>query len=121
MRKMTIPTINDQGEKMCWTCGKSHEQLAREGVIPKHPFNDGSIPASETFGKRLASGDRTPPGGGPITPMETVVEAQWPWDPVLRQALINKGVLTPDDLQKAEAQIRAVTNQFTASGEGVST
>jgi hypothetical protein len=110
---MTIPTVNDQGEKMCWTCGKSHEQLTREGVVPRHPFNDGSLPASETFGKRLPDGSRTPAGGQVGV---AAVETTWPFDPVLRQALINKGVLTPEDLHAAEAQIRAVTAQFNASG-----
>lgn len=36
--------------------------------------------------------------------------AEWPFDPVLRQALIDKGVLTPDDLMNAENKIRAVTS-----------
>lgn len=107
-----IPNDNINGERICLTCSKSHEQLAREGVIPKHPFNDGSIGTNETFGRRLASGDRTPPGGQPVE----VAEVRWPFDPVLRQALINKGVITPEDLTAAEAQIRAVTSQFNASG-----
>lgn len=38
--------------------------------------------------------------------------AQWPFDPVLRQTLINKGVITPEDLRAAEDQIKAVTAQF---------
>lgn len=87
----------------CRTCGKPHPYP--DGMVPKHPFNDGSIGASETFGKRLASGDRTPAGIGTVE----VVEAAWPFDPVLRQALITKGVIAPDDLKAAEAQIRAVT------------
>lgn len=110
---MTIPTTNEQGEKMCWTCGKSHEQLAREGVIPRHPFNDGTMGASETFGKRLPDGSRTPAGGEVGV---AAAETTWPFDPVLRQALIDKGVLTPEDLRDAEAKIRAVTAQFQASG-----
>jgi hypothetical protein len=35
-----------------------------------------------------------------------------PFDPVLRQALIDKGVLTPDDLRDAEAKIMVITGQF---------
>lgn len=31
-----------------------------------------------------------------------------PFDPVLRQALINKGVLTPEDIARAKAQIDAI-------------
>ena len=35
-----------------------------------------------------------------------------PHDPVLRQALIDKGVLTPDDLRSAEAKILIVSGKF---------
>jgi len=107
-----IPNESINEERVCLTCGKSHEQLAREGVIPKHPFNDGSISTTTTFGRRLASGDRTPPGDQSVQ----VSEVRWPFDPVLRQALINKGVITPEDLTAAENQIRAVTDQFQSSG-----
>lgn len=102
-------TNDFQGELVCHTCGKSHEQLAREGVTPKHPFNDGSLSASETFGARRADGTRTPPG---VDVGVAAMETTWPFDPVLRQALMDKGVLTPDDLRNAEAKIRMVTNQF---------
>jgi len=39
-----------------------------------------------------------------------VAVSAWPFDPVLRQALIDKGVLTPQDLRDAEQKIRAVTS-----------
>jgi hypothetical protein len=42
----------------------------------------------------------------------------WPFDPVLRQALIAKGVITPEDLRMAEDQIRAVTASFDAAVKG---
>jgi hypothetical protein len=35
-----------------------------------------------------------------------------PHDPVLRQALIDKGVLTPDDLRDAQAKILMVSGAF---------
>ena len=99
---------------ICKTCGRDRQW--HEDNATRHPYNDGSIPPSETFGKRLADGTRVP-----ATPADVqAVEARWPFDPVLRQALINKGVITPEDLTNAEAQIRAVTDQFNASG-GVST
>lgn len=36
----------------------------------------------------------------------------FPFDPVLRQALVDKGVLTVDDLRNAEAKILVTTGQF---------
>jgi hypothetical protein len=79
----------------------------------QHPFNDGSIPASETFGKRLPDGTRAMPGSQAVV---EAVEPSWPFDPVLRQALVNKGVITPEDLQDAEKQIRMVTNTLKMAG-----
>jgi hypothetical protein len=88
----------------CTTC--SNSWLWHQTNESRHAFNDGTMGAAETFGKKLASGDRTKPG----QPVE-VVEARWPFDPVLRQALIDKGIITPDDLTDAEKKIRAVTDQ----------
>lgn len=98
--------------KECRTCGKDHDQLAAQGVHPRHPFNDGSLPSSATFGVKGPDGRRTglPTGNGNGAPEVHVVE--WPFDPVLRQALITKGVLTVDDLREAEQTILAVTAQF---------
>lgn len=104
---MTTTTSNGN----CETCGnplEGHE-------VFKHPFNDGSLPPSATFGKRRADGSRGPSpvsqngSEGALGPVAEPLSAPWPFDPVLRQALINKGVLTPDDLRDAEAQIKAVT------------
>lgn len=51
-----------------------------------------------------------PPVNGPQQPSQTPA---WPMDPVLRQALIDKGVLTPADLDAAKAKITAITGEFT--------
>lgn len=78
----------------------------------RHPFNDGSLPFEATFGRgRTRPGDSSSLRGdeGPQRPDPL---AGMPFDPVLRQALIDKGVLTPEDLRNAEATIRAVTAQF---------
>ena len=100
----------------CQTCGKPHPYP--DGSMPKHPFNDGSVPFSATFGKRRADGTTQPPNDAqsgsqghqqpPLPPM--------PFDPVLRQALIDKGILTPEDLRNAEERIRAVTAAFHQGG-----
>lgn len=105
---------------VCQTCNKPHD----ENWQPRHPFNDGSLPFSATFGKRRADGSRGPvpdaQGGseGAVGPVTQPLAAPWPFDPVLRQALIDKGVLTPDDLRNAEATIRAVSAAFHANQGG---
>lgn len=94
-------------EPVCTTCGQPHPWS--DGTTPKHPFNDGSLTSTEVFGKRLADGTYV----NPTTPealQSQVIEQAWPFDPVLRQALIDKGVLTVDDLKAAEQKIRAVTS-----------
>jgi hypothetical protein len=89
--------------RICDTCGNN--EAWHTETNPRHTFNDGSLSTLDTFGKK--DGPRAP-----IAPVEAVIEAQWPWDPVLRQALIDKGLLTPRDLSEAERKIRAVTGQF---------
>lgn len=91
---------------VCKTCGKSHPYA--DGTVPKHPFNDGTLSFADTFGAKLADGSRAVPMDSPVQ----VVEQAWPFDPVLRQALIDKGILTTDDLTQAERKIRLITNQF---------
>jgi len=96
----------------CTTCGI---RQSNHPVGVRHAFNDGSMTASETFGQRRPDGSRGPaPTSGPQV---QVVEQPWPFDPVLRQALIDKGVITPDDLVNAERTIRAVTAQFMSGGQ----
>jgi len=91
----------------CTTC--SNTWIWHQANETRHEFNDGTKPASETFGKKLPDGGRTKPGGNAEV---TVEEARWPFDPILRQALIDKGIITADDLTNAEKTIRAVTDQF---------
>lgn len=81
----------------CQTCNKTHPWP--DGTEPVHPFNPGGLRGSQALRK-------------PERKAPEVRVAPWPFDPVLRQALIDKGVLTPDDLQAAETKIRAVTAAF---------
>jgi len=96
-----MPEMHD----ICKTCGQTWDWHQQHTDI-RHPFNEGNRATSETFGKRLPDGTRT---NADDTASLTVQEAPWPFDPVLRQALIDRGVITPDDLVNAERTIRAVT------------
>lgn len=87
-------TTTDQ----CQTCHKTHPWP--DGTTPRHPFNDGTLRGIEVRGIP----DPEPVG-------EAATQA-WPFDPVLRQALIDKGVLTVQDLRDAEDKIRVVTSTF---------
>lgn len=100
---MTSP-VSDK--PICQTCHKPHPWP--DGSTPKHPFNNGDLPASATFGKKGADGRNVPP------PDEAtdIRPVQWPFDPVLRQALIDKGILTPEDLRNAEEKIIVITGQY---------
>lgn len=95
----------------CTICG--HTRAWHEENRPHHQFDpDGSVPFKATFGarrdrERTIDAQRAPEGPS---------EAAWPFDPVLRQALIDKGVLTPNDLVAAEQKIRAITAQFSQEG-----
>jgi hypothetical protein len=83
------------GQSPCQTCN----HLGPDGHNFRHPFTPlgGMAPPLQT------PADPTPTGTG--------VPAPWPFDPVLRMALITKGVLTVDDLRKAEDTIRATNGQ----------
>ena len=82
-----------------------------------HSFNDGQAGAAAFLGMKRRDRGNSPGdnGNGAQRGSQT---APWPFDPVLRQALIDKGVLTPEDLRDAEDKIRAVTAQFTGITEG---
>lgn len=106
----TIPT-GDMSPDVCHTCGRRHT----DDFQPRHPFNDGSVPASATFGHRAPDGvrrHRSGPQRGAEGPQNVDPIAVAPFDPVLRQALVDKGILTPQDLRDAEEKIRAVTSAF---------
>lgn len=88
----------------CITCNRSGEGDPREWHVAQHPF-------------RSADDARAGVGWkGPSEPRRddntTIRPPRYPFDPVLRQALIDKGVLTPDDLRDAEAKILVVSGQF---------
>lgn len=101
---MTIsPSEKELTCRTCLNTEKWHEENK-----PMHPFNTGEA-GVKAFLRPIR--DRGTPEG-PQGVQRGAQRPAWPMDPVLRQALINKGVLTPEDLRDAEEYIRAVTGQF---------
>lgn len=94
----------------CHTC--QHTRLWHDNNKPIHPFNNGETGAT-AFLKR-----KDQRGAPEVT---QIAQRGMPFDPVLRQTLINKGVISVDDLRAAEEQIRAVTVQFLGGANGQST
>lgn len=92
---------------VCHTCSQPHPWP--DGTTPKHPFNDGSL---------AGSGVLTAPK---VNPVVQPTLSPWPFDPVLRQALIDKGAITPQDLRDAEEKIRAVTQAVTSGDQNTRT
>jgi hypothetical protein len=93
---MTTPN-----DPVCATCNRPHGG----DYTPRHPFRaKGSAVVLD------------PPKGRPQPELDVdgvlIGRARFPFDPVLRQALIDKGVLTVDDLRDAEAKIMVTTGQF---------
>jgi len=97
-----METVN--GDDTCHTCGKTYTWHLENDSI--HPFNSGQAGATAFLTQRGRRGDNRPQRG-----LARPSQA-YPFDPVLRQALIDKGVLTVEDLQVAEEKIRMVTAQF---------
>lgn len=110
MSDTVVPGMSDK----CKTCGNTYGWHIEEQ--PRHPFNGGSVPFKATFGDRTRRDDRN----GPQRGSDGATRQAWPMDPVLRQALIDKGVLTPQDLRDAEEKIQVTTAQFMGGqgGEG---
>lgn len=108
---MTKPNPSDR----CLTCGQTSEW--HEDHKPVHPFNFGQDGATAVF-KRAPGRDprRTTPTSPQASQGPQMVSL--PSDPVLRIALINKGVLTPVDLVAAEEQLRQALREVVQGGEG---
>lgn len=92
--------MTDQ-EFTCRTCLNTREW--HEVHRPRHPFNTGQSGATDFLKPKKEK------------PQPEIRQSAMPIDPVLRVALINKGVITPQDLRDAEAVIQAATGQFEAT------
>ena len=76
----------------CQTCGKLHHDGTEH-----HPFNDGSLTGI----------------GALVMPEDMKVElSPMPFDPVLRLALIDAGIITPDQLTAAKQKIHSINSSL---------
>lgn len=103
---MTMHSDDD----VCATCGQTWGWHRVHN--PVHPFNTGEAGAKAILAGRK---DREAKRGGHMA-QGGPQGVQWPMDPVLRQALIDKGVLTPEDLVNARAKIEAITGAMLPGG-----
>lgn len=99
---MSLQTINE--DDPCATCGQTYGWHLENK--PVHPFNTGAAGAKALLGARRA---RDPQRRDPSSQRgsEAPATVVWPTDPVLRVALITAGVITTDDLRKAEDMLKA--------------
>jgi hypothetical protein len=111
MMSETVSTIN--GDDKCHTCGQTMDW--HQEHKPVHPFNRGEAGATAFLGDRKRREDPTQAAGnvGSQRGIQPPARVAFPCDPILRQALIDKGVLTPEDLKNAEEKIVAITGAFT--------
>lgn len=107
----TLETIN--GDDTCKTCGQTFTW--HQDFQPEHPFNTGAAGAKAALGARR---DRDPQSRRITSqhPSQTPPRVVWPTDPVLRVALINAGVISADDLHKAEELLKTSMGDLSNPG-----
>lgn len=59
------------------------------------------------------------PNGGETGTVTVAPGLAMPFDPVLRQALVDKGILTAQDLEEAEHKIRMISGMGVSHGRGI--
>lgn len=94
---------------VCIVCGRTEEEHVNSSVV--HSFTSaGQRVDTSQFNRRRPEQGRA---GDDVTRRipGSYGMSQGPFDPVLRQALIDKGILTPEDLAAAAAKISAITGQ----------
>jgi hypothetical protein len=97
-----LRTVN--GDDRCGTCSQTFQW--HQDNQPRHPFNTGQEGAKDFLNPRR---DRDTRNRGNVAQRdaESPPHVVWPTDPVLRIALINAGVITPDHLRMAEDMLRS--------------
>lgn len=106
---MTAPNEDDR----CLTCGQTFGWHQENST--RHPFNSGQDGAT-AFLKRQGGRDDQRRGSGVQQGSEGPQIVSPGNDPVLRIALINRGVLTPADLIVAEEQLRQALAEIQERG-----
>lgn len=103
----------------CRICGQPHPWS--DGTTPKHPFDDGSGTSTAFLGARRADGTTRRGANdaqrGSQGPLMGQPRPAYPIDPVLRQALVDAGIITPEQLRAAEEKIQAITGLFNEGRE----
>jgi hypothetical protein len=107
----TLETINE--DDICHTCGKTYQWHI--DFQPAHLFNTGTSGMKAALGARR---DRDPQSRRITSqqPSQGPSRVVWPTDPVLRVALINAGVITADDLHKAEELLKTSMGDLSNPG-----
>lgn len=96
--------------QICIVCGMTRDNHAGK----KHTFNPPGVrvDVSQFNRKPVSPPPVSMPGvdrDGRVIDAPRTTHVQFPFDPILRMALINKGLLTHDDLILAEQQMHAVS------------
>jgi len=94
---------------ICHTCKNTYAW--HQETKPMHPFNDGEAGAAWFLGERDQRDRKGAQRGSEAVRMAQ--RAAFPMDPVLRQALVDAGVITPQQLRDAEEKIQSITGMFT--------
>lgn len=95
------------------TCTVCHKTERNHGST-RHRFTTGRVDMSELFPKR--PGDPAQ-GHTPTGASQAVTGAlSVPFDPVLRLALIDAGVITPEQLAAAQAKMQAMNQEVLGHG-----
>lgn len=100
----------------CVVCGRDKE--AHDSPDVRHVFTpEGVRVDTSQFGPKRAERARE---GDDVPRRHSThwgaAQASGGFDPVLRQALVDKGILTPEDLMAASAKISAITGQVMRGG-----
>lgn len=103
-----MTTVESTDPDKCDICDQTHPWP--DGTMPKHPFSNGEPGSTAFLGRRDQRREPSPQRGSEAARLSQ--RAAYPIDPVLRQALVDKGVLTPQDLKDAEDKIQAITGLF---------
>lgn len=87
---------------LCTVCRRSKSWHDENETV--HPFTtrDGQ---GGVLGETRTKAQDAPRASASSTP----AVMRWPFDPVLRQALLDKGLLTVEDLERAENKIRTAS------------